>query len=125
MDTDLISELITDSEPLTGDLLTNLPRRELTHDSRAGPKSREESTFMTRPSPNQAGAVIAKIEDIFESVADSILHEKKELVIRLKTRKRAKSGSSAPSDGVIKNGSDTKLIRFPSKSPQEAWKFGR
>jgi len=118
METGFIPGLLTDSEPLTGDLLSNLPRRELTHDSRADPESREESTFITRPNPNQAGAVISKIEDIFESVADSILHEKKELVIQLKTRKRTKKQNpdSLP---------DTKLIRFPSKSPQEAWKFGR
>jgi len=125
MDTDLVSELLTNSEPSTGDLLSNLPHRELTHDSRANLERREDFSFIARPNPNQAGAVIARIEDIFESIADSILHEKKELIIRLRTRRRTKNHNLDPSNSAVRNASDTKLIRFPSKSPQEAWKFGR
>jgi hypothetical protein len=53
------------------------------------------------------GAVLAKVEDMLENMADCLLGEKKELVINLKTR----SGASATA------------VKFPGKTPKEAWKF--
>ncbi|KAL3423097.1 type IIB DNA topoisomerase [Phlyctema vagabunda] len=71
---------------------------------------------------NDAGTVVTKIEDIFEAMADCLIGRKKELVIHLKSRPRS----------VVK-GSDTssqeastpqlRAITYPSRSPQEAWKF--
>lgn len=69
--------------------------------------------------PNQVGEVISKIEDIFESIADSIGDGTGPLVIYLKLRRRRGSQS-------VVNGTDKrKKIVFPSKSPKEAWRFSR
>lgn len=69
---------------------------------------------------NQAGAVIAKIENIFESITDSVLNEKNQLVISLKARPR----SRAQRDEAITKTS-VRNITFPNKNPKEAWKFSK
>jgi meiotic recombination protein SPO11 len=74
---------------------------------------------------NSPGAVISKIEDIFEAMTDCILGEKKELTIQLKTRSKTKSKIDDSQLAKKKTKSETKIITFPSKSPQEAWKFSR
>jgi meiotic recombination protein SPO11 len=76
---------------------------------------------------NQAGAVITKIEDIFESIADCILDDGKELMIPLKSRTRNKNTANQD-DSTKANrslNSEARSITFPNRSPQEAWKFGR
>jgi meiotic recombination protein SPO11 len=125
MDFDLLPDVLNDCSPdIRGNLLQNLPRRPLTPDPGDAldlPASRETLASDVIPgNPNQAGAVISKIEDIFQSIADSILLQKQELVIHL--RHRQKPGYQ---NIVAKNGSAKGLyeVRFPSKSPQEAWKF--
>ena len=76
---------------------------------------------------NSAGAVISKIEDIFESIIDCIHHKGKELSIPLKTRGRAGQQTRDATSGAILSLPDTKIkaITFPSRNPQEAWKFSR
>ncbi|KAK6581907.1 hypothetical protein PZA11_005604 [Diplocarpon coronariae] len=69
---------------------------------------------------NQLGIVISKMEKIFESITDCILDEKKELVIRLKSRSKKRqvldeNDSEAPEKST--------KITFPSKNAKEAWKF--
>jgi meiotic recombination protein SPO11 len=126
MDLDILSDILTDDQPaLTGSLPTNLPYRELITDKDNPEEHCREIAHSQPLKSNQAGAVISKIEDIFESIADSILDEKKEMVIRLKMRK--KSGSRTRTDGDIENlGKDeTRAVKFPSKNPQEAWKFSK
>ena len=117
MDFDLLSGFLAESQP---DLLSNLQSRRQTDDRHA---TTEDPTRM-RPS-NQAGAVISKIEDIFESIADCLLDEKKELVIRLKTRGKPGTHIHDLLTSTIKSlpTSEARTIKFPSKSPQEAWKF--
>ncbi|KAH8796899.1 Spo11/DNA topoisomerase VI subunit A [Hyaloscypha sp. PMI_1271] len=77
------------------------------------------------PDPHQRGAVITKIEDIFESITDCILDEGKELVIPLKSRAKKKNAANKDDSTQVNRSSNTEMrnITFPSKSPQEAWKF--
>lgn len=78
-----------------------------------------------RMTSNQAGAgsIIAKLEDILETVADCLLEEKP-LVIHLKTRSNTRQILD-PVTGVLKNdgSADAKKIIWPGKTQREAWKF--
>jgi len=77
---------------------------------------------------NQGQGVIFQIEDIFESIADSILNQESHLVIKLKTRYKPKKHVHNDTSGVIRSLPDVdgmKAIKFPSRKPHEAWKFGR
>jgi meiotic recombination protein SPO11 len=124
-----LSPILVNCQPvLNGDLLSNLPDRPLTQDIRrfnhnalgSGAGGREISTtYVNAGNPNQAGYVISKIEDIFESIADSILNQKQELVIHLRTRRKPGPQNSPAQVRPVK----TYEVRFPSKSSQEAWKF--
>ncbi|TVY31925.1 Meiotic recombination protein, partial [Lachnellula occidentalis] len=132
MDFDLLSTYLADPQPsLPRTLLPHLPNSSLTPQKAASrpngnPPTASGSSPVTRYSP---GAVIAKIEDIFEVMTDCMLGQKSELVIPLKTRRRkpkaasdGDSGDNAPSTRK-KAKSDTRIITFPSKSPREVWKF--
>ncbi|KAH7383513.1 Spo11/DNA topoisomerase VI subunit A, partial [Cadophora sp. MPI-SDFR-AT-0126] len=70
---------------------------------------------------NQAGAVISKIEDIFEAIADCILAEGDELVIELISRSKTKSQVEGDESGDGRG--RTNRIVFPSRNQKEAWKF--
>jgi meiotic recombination protein SPO11 len=131
MDFDLLSDILSDCSPeLTGNLLQNLPDRSLTHNvqdpSRDEPEEQEARQQISAPNMNagnhiQAGAVLSKIEDIFESIADGILQQKHEVVIRLKSRRKPRNQNIVPQNGTAKEHNE---VRFPSRSPQESWKFG-
>ena len=115
-----------------GQLLSNLPDRRLTFDNPPNDGARQQAnsqplTQSRAPNPNQTGMVITKIEDIFESIAECILDEKKELVIQLKSRVKTENQASHHESVVAKKKarSDVRNITFPSRSPQEAWKFSR
>ncbi|KFY44396.1 hypothetical protein V495_03483 [Pseudogymnoascus sp. VKM F-4514 (FW-929)] len=73
----------------------------------------------------QAGEVITKIEDIFESLLDCIINEKKCLVLHIKSRARSGRHTIDAATGAIKNAGnvETKEITFPGKNQKEAWKF--
>ncbi|KFY24316.1 hypothetical protein V493_05317 [Pseudogymnoascus sp. VKM F-4281 (FW-2241)] len=73
----------------------------------------------------QAGAVIAKIEDIFESLLDCITNEKKCLVLHIKSRGKNGRQTLDAATGAIRNTAnvETKEITFPGKTQKEAWKF--
>ncbi|KAG0646636.1 Meiotic recombination SPO11 [Hyphodiscus hymeniophilus] len=74
---------------------------------------------------SQAGAVVSKIEDIFEKVAQCILDEEKEVSIKIKTRGKQSAIDYDANTGIItsKSTDEMKTVQFPSKSPKEAWKF--
>jgi len=73
---------------------------------------------------NQTGAVIAKIENIFESITDSILNEKKELMIPLKTRpRRAVDRDDRSNNGNVSTKTSMRNITFPTNNLREAWRF--
>lgn len=79
-----------------------------------------------RNTNNQVGAVITKIEDIFESLLDCITNENKCLVLHLKSRGKAGHRTLDPITGTIRNtgNAECKEITFPGKTQREAWKFG-
>jgi hypothetical protein len=138
MDLDLLSDILRDRQPaLTGDLLFNLPDSLLTRNSNsnaalrdepceaAGELAAQEFCFGQAIS-NQASSVISKIEQIFESIAESILEEK-ELVIEMKFRKKTGikffDGGAELSQSNLPR--ETRAVKFPSRNPHEAWKFSR
>ena len=129
MDFDLFSNLLRDDPgPSSGFLLSNLPYRPPTDDSSilcntSGHPSSAQLNIANIPDPSQTGRVIAKIENIFESITDCILDQKKELVINLRSRPKGKSKNSKESLSSPKPKPEIKNITFPSKSPQETWKF--
>lgn len=129
MDFDLFFNLLRDDpEPSSRSLLSNLPHKSLTDDSSiscntSGHASCSQRNIANSSDPSQTGRVITKIENIFESIADCILNQEKELVISLKSRPKCKSRDSEESISSSKPNPEIKNITFPSRSPQEAWKF--
>lgn len=131
MDIDLLSSFLADSHPSESiNLLSNLSNSSLTPPNVASRPSEQvkASAATTQFSPvnrNSPGAVINKIEDIFEAMTDCILGEKKELSIRLKTRDKSNVPSNDANSSKKKTKSESRIVTFPSKSPQEAWKFSK
>ncbi|KFZ04244.1 hypothetical protein V502_10298 [Pseudogymnoascus sp. VKM F-4520 (FW-2644)] len=95
----------------------------------SSPEDRSDSQAISQGAPRnnnfQAGAVINKIEDIFESLLDCITNEKKCLVLRIKSRGKNGRQTLDAATGAIKNigNVETKEITFPGKTQKEAWKF--
>lgn len=73
---------------------------------------------------NQRGAVIAKLEDIFESITDQMLVEKP-FIISMKSRLNIDQALDARS-GVLVYTRDaaTVNITWPAATQRESWKFG-
>lgn len=71
-----------------------------------------------------AGSVIAKLEDMLETVVDCMLAEEP-LVIHLKTRAKSTRQILDPVTGVLKNDGSVgaRKVRWPGKSQREAWQF--
>jgi len=126
MDLELLTGILNDAQPpLAGDMLSNLPDRHLSaNNGETQPSSSPPRTLML-VNPNQAGAIVSKIEDIFENIAGCILDGNKVLEIRLKSRGRKAATGRDAVTGPIKSLEDdaVRIIKFPSKSPKEAWKF--
>ena len=74
----------------------------------------------------QAGSVIAKLEDMLETVVDCLLASQP-LTIHLKTRSKSAKQSLDAVTGILRNDgwAETKEISWPGKSQREAWKFGK
>ena len=126
MDIDFLADILNEDQPaLSGNLLSHLPDRPLTSDESATQRSSSIPHTPGLVNPNQAGAVVSKIEGIFEKIASCILDEKEELVIKLKTRRKQGAKTRDADTGSINRvlGNETRAVRFPSKSPKEAWKF--
>ena len=64
-------------------------------------------------------AVIAKIEDIFENITNSLLCED-EVTIPLRYKK---SQSTTSDELEAELFSKLTIVSFPAKTPQEAWRF--
>lgn len=131
MDSGLVSNVLRDRQlDSQAALLQNLPDRSLTLDQYHAVRNEREADTVQREIPaanamagshTQSGAVISKIEDIFESIADSILNQKQDLSILLKTRQRPGNQNTRTQNASTKGQYE---VRYPSRSPQEAWKFG-
>lgn len=135
MDLDMFSDLFEDTtfDSFGGlNLLPTLHNR-LTLDTTAETDDNPGHTLNEGPAretldaggpSNQAGAVIAKIENIFESITDSILNKRNQLTIPLKVRSR----SRVPRDKERKGRNPKPGVRnitFPNKNPKEAWRFSK
>ncbi|KAG9245941.1 Spo11/DNA topoisomerase VI subunit A [Calycina marina] len=85
----------------------------------------QEGTGIHATNPNQRQIVISKIEAILESIGNSIVNQEKHMIIKLRTRRKAKPQVTNPSTGVTGSLPDDGMrgIKFPSRNPQEAWKF--
>ena len=114
-------------------LLPNSPYSKLTPQQQLGISSPADHTHRLdvsqgypRSNNIQAGAVITKIEDIFESLLDCIINEKKCLALHLKSRGRYGRQTLDANTGAIRNKSnaEAKEITFPGKTQKDAWKFG-
>lgn len=103
-------------------LLPNSQSRQLTpsHSDRASTpfldtKAGFVSFLVKPPGPRLPdGAVLSKIEDMLEGMVDCLLGEKTELVINLKSRANRNKDPMKVKASAIK---------FPGKTPKEAWKF--
>lgn len=97
----------------------------------SSPEDRADRQAISHGAPRknnfQAGAVITKIEDIFESLLDCIINEKKCLVLHIKSRGNNGRQTLDAATGAIRNTGnvETKEITFPGKTQKEAWKFGK
>ena len=74
--------------------------------------------------------VIAKIEAIFENIADSLINEEnpyvplKDIFIPLRYRKQATSNGDAPNRFDAQPSDDFTNVSFPARGrPKEAWRF--
>lgn len=133
MDIDLLSDLLEENhEPLYTQLLQNLPSSRLTTadpqiapDFISCPPTALAQRSALPPAPNRAGSVILKIENIFDSIVACVMGDKKELAIQLKCRSNKNNTSNNDIDVDRTRKSDIRRIKFPSKCPMEAWRFGR
>ena len=96
--------------------------------------SSSPSTTTMSPQPIRAStthrvlpaAVIAKIEDIFEAVADCILNCEKHLTIQLRPRQRNLSSDVFEySRSDVTSEQAMRTVKFPSRSVAEARRFGK
>jgi hypothetical protein len=125
MDVDLLADILNDGQPvLSGNLLSHLSDRILTLDETAPAPI---SSLSRTVNSSQPGAVVSKIEDVFERLAGCILDEKMKISIQLKTRGKQSAIGRDSTTGTIKSLPDEKMrtVEFPSKSAKEAWKFSR
>lgn len=114
-------------------LLHNSPYDKLISQNQLGkplPENHADSQLISQGAPRnnnlQAGEVITKIEDIFESLLDCIINEKKCLVLHIKSRRNNGRQTLDAITGAIGNTGniEAKEITFPGKTQKEAWKFG-
>lgn len=81
------------------------------------------SATSIRQSSHHQGAVIAKLEDIFESIADQMLAEKP-FVIPMKSRLNNEQALDAESGVLLNTGpSEVVNITWPGATQRESWKF--
>ncbi|KFY71813.1 hypothetical protein V499_08004, partial [Pseudogymnoascus sp. VKM F-103] len=113
-------------------LLHNSPYDKLISQNQLNVSSQQnhaDSQLISQGAPRnnnlQAGEVITKIEDIFESLLDCIINEKKCLVLHIKSRGKKGGQTLDAATGAIRNtrNVETKEITFPGKTQKEAWKF--
>lgn len=132
MDLDLL-HLWKDTSP-DNSLLSHSPNDKLISRNQPAASSTEDHTNgpaipqrAVKYNNFQAGAVITKIEDIFESLLDSIINEKDCLVLHIKSRGKNGRQTLDAATGVIRNTEnvEAKEITFPGKTQNEAWKFSK
>jgi hypothetical protein len=136
MDEEMLNDIFRESPIYYPDgpkLLYNVTSSRLTSTGDVLP-AESAPDFYTRqldlalPSPDiysETGAIIAKLEDVFDGMLDCTIDGKKELCIRLKSR--SKAGKVLDANGIIKNRESIEAheVCFPGKNIKESWKFCR
>ncbi|CAG8972767.1 hypothetical protein HYALB_00006859 [Hymenoscyphus albidus] len=133
MDANSVSENMKESgDPHNAqpkNLLSNLPTRPLTQEQIAfetkntRPSDREETVKTGKNPRSTPGAVISRIEHIFEDITDCLLEGGKELVIPFKSRHGNRSQTEHRRGTEGSSTSETRLVTFPNKSPRETRRF--
>lgn len=129
MDIDPILDVLAENpSELEGDLLSNVPGKLLTQNrserelDHLDLRRESSNSNVNVCNPIQAGAVVSKVEDIFENIANAVLLQNSDVVIRLKSRRNSTRQGSGT---IVGHPKDEIEVRFPSRSPQEAWKFSK
>jgi hypothetical protein len=96
--------------------------------SRVRPPADQQRTVLAA-SPEEvtltAGtSVVARIERIFEAMADVLLNERGQLSVELVTRPRVNRQHIDPIDSTPVQSHPVQRLCFPGKSEREAWRFG-
>ena len=96
--------------------------------SRVRPPADQQRTVLAA-SPEEvtltAGtSVVARIERIFEAMADVLLNERGQLSVELVTRPRVNRQHLDPIDSTPVQSHPVQRLCFPGKSEREAWRFG-
>jgi hypothetical protein len=94
-------------------------------DTLASPHVRARSPDVSEGDVGSSSSVLAKIENIFESMLDVLLNERGQLSVAIKTRPRSRqqqldsaSASQTPAESI-------QHLCFPGKTEKEAWRFGK
>ncbi len=77
------------------------------------------------PSPQRQDAnsqVITKIEKVFESITDGLLHNNDELSISVKI-KQSYAASGSLDGNSVEPTTETRKVNFPGRTANEAWRF--
>ncbi len=72
------------------------------------------------PVSNITCDAVAKIENVFEAITQSLLKDDKSISIRLKKRSSTLRNIQLTSVGL-----ESREICFPGRTPQEAWRFSQ
>lgn len=131
MDIDLLSDYTEeDLLSFSSHLLSDLPHQLITDTS----KLFDADTYQQKVLPvlalekesvvGQNEAVISKITTITESVIDCLISGNEVLELQVKSRSKQKRTIKADADVGLQKENQLQNIRFPSKYPTEAPRFG-
>jgi hypothetical protein len=96
--------------------------------SRVYPRAGEQQAALAATpedvTPAAGTSVLARIENIFEAMADVLLNERGHLSVELVTRPRVNRQRIDPVDLASTPSNPVQRLCFPGKSEREAWRFG-
>jgi meiotic recombination protein SPO11 len=91
------------------------------------PADQQQTVFAASPeevTPTTGTSVVAKIENIFEAMADVLLNERGQLSVELVTRPRVSRQHHGTADSTSAQSVAVQRLCFPGKTEREAWRFG-
>jgi hypothetical protein len=91
------------------------------------PAGQQETALAASPedvTPPTGSSVLARMESIFEAMADVLLNERGQLSVEIATRPRASRQHLDPVDSAPAQSNPVQRLCFPGKSEREAWRFG-
>jgi meiotic recombination protein SPO11 len=91
------------------------------------PADQQQTVFAASPeevTPTAGTSVVARIENIFEAMADVLLNERGQLSVELVTRPRVSRQHHDTADSTSAQSVAVQRLCFPGKTEREAWRFG-